>query len=229
VLPSTDAFKPDDFVRHPDEEPVPPAHGTVPRQERGVKPARAIPYELNARGAVQTDDGSFWIEFRNSGRAAAVFQVRSGDIAHVPRTYTVEPHKHLQDRWEIGGGSYDLSVYGPNGFYRAFRGSVSGPRHADLNIQASFDDDRNAVTLEVSNRASQLARVRIADAYHSASSPLVLSPGESASKDWSLTRTSGWYDLIVTVDGDSQFEYRFAGHLENGEDSISDPLMGGLV
>jgi phospholipase C len=31
------------------------------------------------------------------------------------------------------------------------------------------------------------------------------------------------------VDGDSQFEYRFAGHVETGEDSISDPLMGGLV
>jgi phospholipase C len=39
---------------------------------------------------------------------------------------------------------------------------------------------------------------------------------------------SGWYDLAVTVEG-SDFEYRLAGHLENGEDSISDPLMGGLV
>ncbi len=33
----------------------------------------------------------------------------------------------------------------------------------------------------------------------------------------------------MTVDGDSQFTYRAAGHVENGEDSISDPLMGGLV
>ena len=36
-------------------------------------------------------------------------------------------------------------------------------------------------------------------------------------------------DLTVSVDGDPQFEHRFAGHVENGEDSISDPLMGGLV
>jgi hypothetical protein len=28
---------------------------------------------------------------------------------------------------------------------------------------------------------------------------------------------------------DAQFEHRLAGHLETGEDSISDPLMGGLV
>jgi phospholipase C len=40
---------------------------------------------------------------------------------------------------------------------------------------------------------------------------------------------SGWYDLTLTVDGDATFAYHAAGHVENGEDSISDPLMGGLV
>jgi phospholipase C len=49
------------------------------------------------------------------------------------------------------------------------------------------------------------------------------------SESWSLKRTSGWYDLAIAVEGDSQFEYRFAGHIEDGEDSVSDPLMGGLV
>jgi phospholipase C len=28
---------------------------------------------------------------------------------------------------------------------------------------------------------------------------------------------------------DAAFEYRLAGHIENGKDSFSDPLMGGLV
>jgi hypothetical protein len=45
----------------------------------------------------------------------------------------------------------------------------------------------------------------------------------------SLTRTGGWYDLAIAVDGDSQFEYHIARHLENGEDGISDPIMGGLA
>src|SRR5262249_14694185 len=56
-LPSTKDFKPEDLVRHPDEVPVPPAHGTVPTQEEGVRLARAIPYELDALGAVQDSDG----------------------------------------------------------------------------------------------------------------------------------------------------------------------------
>jgi phospholipase C len=39
----------------------------------------------------------------------------------------------------------------------------------------------------------------------------------------------GWYDLIVTVAGDSTFNYRLAGHVETGQDSFSDPALGGLI
>ncbi|MEU8020393.1 phospholipase domain-containing protein [Micromonospora parva] len=46
---------------------------------------------------------------------------------------------------------------------------------------------------------------------------------------WPLSRTHGWYDLTVSVAGDAAFEYRYAGHVENGKDSISDPSLGGLV
>jgi phospholipase C len=34
---------------------------------------------------------------------------------------------------------------------------------------------------------------------------------------------------VITVAEDSGFEYTLAGHLENGGDSMSDPLMGGLL
>lgn len=37
------------------------------------------------------------------------------------------------------------------------------------------------------------------------------------------------YDLAVTVKGDPTFEHRYAGHVENGKASISDPGMGGLL
>ena len=35
--------------------------------------------------------------------------------------------------------------------------------------------------------------------------------------------------MTITVEEDDRFRYQAAGHLENGDDSISDPLMGGLV
>jgi len=60
-------------------------------------------------------------------------QVRSGNTADGPRTYTVEAGKSLSDTWSVDAqGRYDLSVYGPNGFMRAFKGAVSQPAKANL-------------------------------------------------------------------------------------------------
>jgi phospholipase C len=231
-LPSTDDLKPENLVRQPDQVPVPPTLQKLPGQESGVRPARAIPYTLDAHGVVHETDGSFRIHFRNTGRACAVFQVRSGNVADAPRTYTVEPLHHVSDDWNvaaIGASTYDLSVYGPNGFYRAFKGGVSGRHTANIEVRAVYDEESNAITLALSNRGSQIARVSVFNTYTSRTTTLEIRPGDAESKSWSLTRTSGWYDLSITVDGDPQFQHRVAGHLENGEDSITDPLMGGLV
>ena len=46
---------------------------------------------------------------------------------------------------------------------------------------------------------------------------------------WALARSRGWYDLVVTVAGDPHFQRRYAGHVETGENTVTDPLMGGLA
>jgi phospholipase C len=217
-LPETDDFKPDNLVRQPDQVPVPPANPRLPGQERGVRPARAIPYTLHADG--QAADGSFRVDFRSTGQATGVFHVRSADPAHEPRSYTVEPGNHLADTWQFGS-SYDLSVHGTNGFFRRFQGS-----QADLEVRAEYDERRNEIALEIRNRGSKQVTVAVADRYSARKSTLSIKPGDVGTERWSLARTRGWYDL--TVSGD-KLEYRYAGHLENGEDSISDPGMGGLL
>ncbi|MET8252161.1 phosphocholine-specific phospholipase C [Micromonospora sp. NPDC005197] len=221
TLPDTDDFKPDDLVRHPDEVPVPPAEGRLPKQERGVRPARAIPYTLHADGRVA--DGAFRIDFRNTGGAGAVFQVRLAGSTAVPRSYTVEPGKRLTDTWAIES-SYDLSVYGPNGFYRRFAGGRS-----QLDVTASYDEHDHKVVLTLGNRGAKRVEVTVRDGYHSRPVTLALRPGQAERATWELTRTHGWYDLTLTVAGDAGFVYRYAGHVENGKDSISDPALGGLV
>jgi phospholipase C len=71
--------------------------------------------------------------------------------------------------------------------------------------------------------------VTLADRYSSRRTKLSLKPGEAKEPSWSLSRTRGWYELAVTVAEDAGFEFRYAGHVENGKPSISDPGMGGLV
>jgi phospholipase C len=222
-LPDTDDFKPENLVRQPDQVPVPPADPSLPVQEHGVRPARAIPYTLHANGRATATSVS--IDFRNSGDATGVFHVRSADAAHQPRNYTVEPGKQLGDTWDVTAG-YDLAVHGPNGFFRRFKGAGGQTR---LDLRARYDERSCEITLDVTNRGSARIDVTVADRYSSKTTRLSLRPGDSKSPDWSLSRTRGWYDLTVTVAGDHAFEYRYAGHLENGRDSISDPAMGGLV
>ncbi|MBZ5634471.1 MAG: phospholipase C, phosphocholine-specific [Acidobacteriia bacterium] len=230
-LPPTNSFKPADFSFHPDYIAVPPANQTLPKQEPGVRPARALPYTLNVHGLLKLPEASFVIGFSNTGSQTAVFQVRSGGDAHGPRSYTVEPGKTLTDTWllgSIGLPNCDLSVHGPNGFFRGFKGSVFGLRNWQLDVRAVYNEKTNGITLVITNPASHTANVTILDQYSGKSDKIAIGPGGSKSEYYSLQRFSGWYDFVITVASDSSIEYHLAGHLETGDDSISDPALGGL-
>ncbi|WP_432991435.1 phosphocholine-specific phospholipase C [Dactylosporangium sp. CA-233914] len=222
-LPSTNELKPADLTRRPDQVPVPPADGKLPAQERGVRPARALPYALHADG--RPSAGAFAVDFRNAGAATAVYQVRSTDPAIGPRTYTVEAAKQVTDVWPADKG-FDLTVHGPNGFFRRF---AAGARHPGVTARARYDTRRRELTLELSNRGAKRADLTIADRYSGHSSRVSLRPGETRTEDFSLSRSRGWYGLRLSLAGDSAFALEYAGHVENGEASISDPLMGGLI
>src|SRR5262249_9659140 len=110
-LPKTIAYEPPDKKRHPDYKPAPPVNQSLPTQEPGARPARALPYELHVESTATPR--SFKLRFNNTGKQGAVFHVRSaGDT---PRSYTVGPNANLSDNWKAESG-YDLAVHGPNGF-----------------------------------------------------------------------------------------------------------------
>jgi phospholipase C len=44
--------------------------------------------------------------------------------------------------------------------------------------------------------------------------------------DLDLRHVYGWYDLTITVDSDASFVRRYAGHVETGKASMSDPALG---
>ena len=214
-LPDTEDLKPETLVRHPDEVPVPPVDQRLPRQEKGVRPARALPYTLHADSHVTAT--TLTVTFRNTGRAAAVFHARPA--GGEPTTYTVEPGRTLSGTWPASDG-YDVDVHGPNGFHRRFHSGALG-------VRTDYDSRGEKVTLTFTNAGSSRLQLTVRDAYTSGRTTLSLRAGQTATKSWPVVRTRGWYDLIVTAGTNS--EYRCAGHVENGRDSITDPAMGGLV
>jgi phospholipase C len=200
----------------------------VPKQEKGVRPARALPYELNVHASVNAANSTVTLTFSNTGKAAAVFQVRSGNAADPVRSYTVEPGKTLAGTWNVAS-SYQLSVYGPNGFARYFNGSI-GNSAAMLDINSSYiSQGPGVVALKISNVSGNKAQVSVLDAYTGNSLTHQLPHQGTFATELPLVQFHGWYDLIVTVAGDPNFKYRLAGHVETGNDSFSDPALGGLV
>ena len=101
--------------------------GTLPMQPAGVRPSRALPYELARRRGRRARRAS-GSRSATTGDAGAVFHVYDRlRLDAVPRRYTVEPGTALDDVWSAGpgvGGRYDLWVMGPNGFLRHVTGAT---------------------------------------------------------------------------------------------------------
>jgi len=232
-LPSTTAYQPPDDQRHPDYVPAPPSEQSLPVQESGSRPARAVPYELNVLGSVDPIHQTVQLAFANSGKATAVFHVRSNVQTGTPIgpwTYTVEPGHEVFDTWNLKSNNqstYDLSVHGPNGFLRSFKGSISGDQKANLDVIAFCNVFGNAITLEIINRGAA-GEITIADIYTGETIRHELRFGQSFSKSFNRNSTHGWYDFVVQAAGNSTFEQRLAGHIETGEDSMTDPAIGAV-
>ena len=234
ALPSTDGFLPPSAELSGASNPSsfnPAAADVVfgvPAQEKGIRPARALPYELRVRGIARPSAGTFDLTFSNTGKAGAVFQVRSAIATDPVRNYTVEAGKQLTGSWSVAS-SYDLSVYGPNGFARFFKGRL-GTGAAALDIHAEYGKEgAGSIEVEITNVTQGSLAVTLLDAYTGHTVSRTIGAGETHAHAFDLDEFHGWYDLVVTVHEDAGFRYRLAGHVETGRDSFSDPAMGGLV
>ncbi|HWB90810.1 MAG TPA: phospholipase domain-containing protein, partial [Puia sp.] len=223
------------FNKRPQDSPY------VTRQEAGTRRSCALPYCLHVHGGLSSDGMRFEIRFDNSNvvfgdsTAGAPFNVYAPGryaIADQPgkmeelRTwaYGVKPGDAITDVWPLNafeGGRYHLRVYGPNGFYREFRGDAADPA---LAVELHYDKDGNA-GLRLKNNGP-VCTVEIADRSYGAVYPAsAIAAGGVAEVALALAKSHGWYDVAVRVRGGAGFEQRFAGRVETGKDGISDPAM----
>ena len=213
--------------------PTVPALPALPVQRRGARPSRPLPYELHVGcelSPVAGDAAPVRLDFENSGSAGAVFHVYDRlHLERIPHRYTVEAGKRLSGSWNAGSdGGYDLWVLGPNGFHRRFSGALGDGRACP---EVGVACDRSALALRVSLRndgaapciflLSPNAYVDVAPTSHEATA------GSASVVVLPLAASQGWYDFSVTLDSDPAFGRRFAGRLETGAPSISDPAMHG--
>ncbi len=143
-LPSVAAYKPTGTAP-PAYHPTPPAVGSVPKQERGVRPSRRLGYRLQ----VNFDAGprKLKLSVSNRGKLGVNLQARSETVAGAPYSYTVGAGHKLAIRLN-NPGTYDLSLHGQNGFFRHFAGS----RKTSLQVDVRSNDAGGKLTVRAPHR-----------------------------------------------------------------------------
>ncbi|QIF02173.1 phospholipase C, phosphocholine-specific [Roseimicrobium sp. ORNL1] len=137
------------------------ASSVIPRQEPGVRPSCALPYQLHADGGLSDDRKSFAIKLEarkevfGDAASGSPFNVfipakyavadKEGNVLafeHVGyRSYAVKAGDHLVESFPLQsfeGGTYHLRIDGPNGFHREYKGEAAEP---PLKITCDYDRD----------------------------------------------------------------------------------------
>ena len=194
--------------------PTPPTEQRMPLQEKGSRPARALPYQPDAHASLDPAGRVLTVHISNTG-------AESAHLALYPYAAEFDVPRHVdvlgdvEDAVHLPGPRYELHLLGPNGFRREFAGSADGPASA-LTVSTSIDPGRRTVGLSVTNSGSRdLTVVVDGDRRRLAS-------GDRDS--WTVQSTDGWYRCIVTVDEDPEFRRALVGHIENGGDSVSQSM-----
>lgn len=247
---------PDDFKVLSDEEIAafnqnPRQSPFLPVQEKGSKPACALPYELYADGRLSADKKSFEINFtaaadvfgkNASGAPFNVYapgkylQEKDGQqVMDDVRTwaYAVVAGDTIADTWPLEAfenSDYHLRVYGPNGFYREFIGSAADP---EIEIECAYQHnpaDRKKLTgniaLKIQNNGSRGCQIEITDnGYKTNNHNRMLAAGTTANIVLELRNSYNWYDFGVKVNGSEKYGRHFAGRVETGLPTQTDPQM----
>lgn len=220
----------------------------MPRQEKGTRAACALPYELYVDGRLGSDKKSFEIEFKAGNKifgkqsSGSPFNVYAPGIfrneAVETWAYTTVAGDTLKDKWQLTdfeAGQYHLSVYGPNGFFREFKGDQNNPA---VEIACGYESAKmNAkrlsgnILLNVKNNSDLQQVIEITDnAYKTSFQTKALAANTTdTSIVINLGNSHQWYDFTVKIKGNDLFEARYAGHVETGAETTSDPAMGRIV
>jgi len=206
--------------------PMPPAAAQGhPRQEPGGRPARPLPYEFQV--AAHRRDGGIELSVANTGGAGIVlglYQAGGGE----PRFYTVETGRggYLTDHIPLAAGPYDLSLHGPNGFFRRYAGERTSEGGAATTGFYLPHERKFRIALHNGGPAPVTMEVRSMAYLNAPPRTHRVAPGASAMDDWDLRSSHNWYDFVVTCKEAPSFQWRLAGHCEDGQPSVSDPLFG---
>lgn len=203
----------------------------LPQQEKGTKPSNALCYELYVDEETTAEQLRIYFsaskQLFGDKALGGAFNAFAYGYKHEKANWsfamsagkTVDYHWRLDD---FEGDDYALAIHGPNGYYRYFAGQ-KGPQ--PVIIQQRYDFRTEEVIFEISNKLETNLSLNIYDRYTQKKKSVVFKANSTKVVKTGTKSFQRWYDLELSVAG-SNYSRRYSGRIENGKDSITDPLMG---
>lgn len=208
----------------------------LPKQEKGIKPANAIPYEIYAHGGLDEEAKQFKIAFRAGDR---IFGKTASGVgfnvygAEKNWSFTVDPGDTIEYHWPLMNFKdqhYTIKVHSANGFFRQYTGDAKDPK---IQISLIYQNengkaDGNAWLQIKRSGKGDLFKLTLKDnAYGTGDKEIVLASEEKEKTVLiDLKSSHSWYDFTLSAVQYPAFSQQFAGHVEHSKESFTDPLMG---
>jgi phospholipase C len=223
--------------------------GAMPVQEKGIKCACALPYQLHAEAQLNEARTGLVLTFESAKAGfgqqtqfvGAAFSVSAltpfRKLKGKTWDYAVSAADQISDTLDLKAfddAGYNLQVRGPNGFFRNFKGSDADP---DLKLSCGYEKSgllnkktTGNVLLILEHRGEEPLTIIInTQVYDRELKRLVLKPKAKVELVMNLAKSSGWYDFTISSEEHKSYLRHYAGHVETAEVSITDPFMGGIV
>lgn len=211
-----------------------PKEQTPTTQMSGRRSHRPLPYDFDVTISV-TPERRLSVEMVNRGHVGAVFSVHDNRDLQEPWHYTIGAgDRYVSEQWHDDGllDEYDLTLRGPNGYWRRFAGSLA-PETPVADVVLVPRPATGGVELQLRNMASvPLAfTIEFDDRYptkEQRTRSVSVAAGAQANETFSLGASDHWYDLTVTLASEPRFLRRFAGKVETGKPGHTDPGIGAM-
>ena len=206
---------------------IPAVQGAT-RPLQGRRAHRPTPYALACNA--QVSGRALRFDLTNTGRTGAAIAVHAPKAGEEPWHFTIGAgHSHAAVL-PVTGDAYNLTLRGPNGLVQDYAGSLA---EAVAEAMLTHLPDVQAVEVEFVNLGDRplVFTGTMAEAYRGRAPGVVqvtVAPSSRLTRRWSVRPGDTWYDLSLTVDMSPSWRRRFAGKVETGRPTRTDPGIGAM-
>ncbi|AZB23798.1 phospholipase C, phosphocholine-specific [Chryseobacterium bernardetii] len=178
-------------------------------QEKGIKPSNPLPYNFH----VNLEGGKIKMtNLKENGVPLHLYDRTQMNSNNYYFSYALYSGKELSHSVTLSE-NYDYEVFGPNGFFRKFKGKSTPATEVILINNTS----NNQVELIIKN--GKKGNITLENLYTKSKKIIPLQKSEEKIVI-NLASYKGWYDLKITSE---EHSWHFAGRIETGKVSVSDP------